>query len=296
MNKIILFSRPGLGLRQDEIREIFAALTESGFQWAVNDAFADEASSAAGVEIPHAKRYAAIDTRLADGAVMLSYGGDGTFLEAVRLTYGHGIPVLGINYGHLGFLANTPREGMQEVFALLHERKYRIQPRTMLRLEGGETIVDGHPYALNEFTIHRTELNMTYVDVFVDGEKLTTYRGDGVLLSTPTGSTAYALSVGGPIVAPMCECFVIAPIAPHNLTMRPMVIPDSSVVTFRVNSRAPYSSISLDNRSFDIPSGSELTVRKAEEPVFLVNLQNISFYDTLRNKMMWGLDSWESRK
>lgn len=295
MNKIILFSRPGLGLNSDEIQGIFSAMAESGFDWAANDEFAREAHDKAGVEIPAEKRYASIDAGLARGAVMLSYGGDGTFLEAVKLAYGCGVPVLGINYGHLGFLANTPREDMREVVGILRRGEYRIQPRTMLHVAGCGDF-GGHPYALNEFTIHRTKINMTYVDVFVDGEKLTTYRGDGVLLSTPTGSTAYSLSVGGPIVAPMCECFIIAPIAPHNLTMRPMVIPDSSVVSFRVNSRALRSSVSLDNRSFDIPCGSEFTVRKAVKPIFLINLQNISFYDTLRNKMMWGLDSWEGRK
>ena len=135
---------------------------------------------------------------------------------------------------------------------------------------------------------------MTYTDVFVDGRKLTTYRGDGVLISTPTGSTAYSLSVGGPIVDPMCGCFVIAPIAPHNLTMRPVVIPDTARVTLCVNSRAPYTAASLDNRSFQIAAGATFTVCKAEKPVFLANLQNISFYDTLRNKMMWGLDGWEN--
>lgn len=295
MNKIILFARPDLGLADDGIRGIFAPLEESGFDWAVNETFA-RAADAAGRTIPADKRYATIDAALAEGAVMLSYGGDGTFLEAVRLAYACGVPVLGINYGHLGFLASTPRDDMTEVFAALREGRFGIQPRTMLRIEGTTEIPGGHPYALNEFTIHRTESSMTYVDVFVDSEKLTTYRGDGVLLSTPTGSTAYALSVGGPIVAPMCECFVIAPIAPHNLTMRPMVIPDSATVSFRASGRARSLSVSLDNRSFDIPCGERFTVRKAGKPIFLITLQNISFYDTLRNKMMWGLDSWESRR
>ena len=178
MNKIILFSRPGLGLNSDEIQGIFSAMAESGFDWAANDEFAREAHDKAGVEIPAEKRYASIDAGLARGAVMLSYGGDGTFLEAVKLAYGCGVPVLGINYGHLGFLANTPREDMREVVGILRRGEYRIQPRTMLHVAGCGDF-GGHPYALNEFTIHRTEINMTYVDVFVNGEKLTTYRGDG---------------------------------------------------------------------------------------------------------------------
>ena len=216
MNKIILFSRPGLGLNSDEIQGIFSAMAESGFDWAANDEFAREAHDKAGVEIPAEKRYASIDAGLARGAVMLSYGGDGTFLEAVKLAYGCGVPVLGINYGHLGFLANTPREDMREVVGILRRGEYRIQPRTMLHVAGCGDF-GGHPYALNEFTIHRTKINMTYVDVFVDGEKLTTYRGDGVLLSTPTGSTAY--SRGRPHRGPHVRMFhhrADSPTQPHH--------------------------------------------------------------------------------
>nr|MBP7005432.1 NAD(+)/NADH kinase [Tidjanibacter sp.] len=144
MNKIILFSRPGLGLNSDEIQGIFSAMAESGFDWAANDEFAREAHDKAGVEIPAEKRYASIDAGLARGAVMLSYGGDGTFLEAVKLAYGCGVPVLGINYGHLGFLANTPREDMREVVGILRRGEYRIQPRTMLHVAGCGDF-GGHP-------------------------------------------------------------------------------------------------------------------------------------------------------
>ena len=188
MNKIILFSRPGLGLTAPELNDILDALAASGFDWYVNRPFARTLAR----ELPAARLYDTVSSELAEGAVMLSYG------------------------------------------------------------------------------------------------------GDGVLISTPTGSTAYSLSVGGPIVDPMCGCFVIAPIAPHNLTMRPVVIPDTARVTLCVNSRAPYTAASLDNRSFQIAAGATFTVCKAEKPVFLANLQNISFYDTLRNKMMWGLDGWEN--
>ena len=290
MNKIILFSRPGLGLTAPELNDILDALVASGFDWYVNRPFARTLAR----ELPAARLYDTVSSELAEGAVMLSYGGDGTFLEAVRLAYGYDMPILGINYGHLGFLACTPREEMASVFDELRAGRYEVQPRTMLHVESQDVRIAEHPYALNEFSIHRTEINMTYTDVFVDGRKLTTYRGDGVLISTPTGSTAYSLSVGGPIVDPMCGCFVIAPIAPHNLTMRPVVIPDTARVTLCVNSRAPYTAASLDNRSFQIAAGATFTVCKAEKPVFLANLQNISFYDTLRNKMMWGLDGWEN--
>lgn len=296
MNKIILFSRPGLGLGPCEMKEIFEAVADSGAEWYVNVVFAEIVRKATGMEIPVCRQYSSITKELSQDAVILSYGGDGTLLEAVKLTYEYHTPILGLNYGHLGFLANTPCENMGNVFEKLRSGDYDIQPRTMLHVTDESGTIKDHPYALNEFTIHRAEINMTYVDVFVGKDKLTTYRGDGVLVSTPTGSTAYSLSVGGPIVAPMCECFIIAPIAPHNLTMRPMVIPDSAVVTLRVNSRAGFSSASIDNRTYRVPSGTEFKLCKAVNPVFLIDLQNISFYDTLRNKMMWGLDSWDTGK
>lgn len=294
MNKIILFSRSGLGLTAAELNDIWDALSASGFDWYINPPFARAIADSTGHEIPSGRLYEALSPALAEEAVMLSYGGDGTFLEAVRLAHGYDMPIAGINYGHLGFLSCTPRERMASIFEELRAERFEVQPRTMLRVSSSEACLDEHPYALNEFSIHRIEINMTYTDVFVDGRKLTTYRGDGVLISTPTGSTAYSLSVGGPIVDPMCGCFVIAPIAPHNLTMRPVVIPDTSEVTLCVNSRARHAAASLDNRSFQITPGTTFTVRKAEKPVFLANLQNISFYDTLRNKMMWGLDGWEN--
>lgn len=296
MSKIILFSRPGLGLGEEEIREILSAADASGAQWYMNGMFAEMARKATGIEVPPYRQYASLTEEIARDAVMLSYGGDGTLLEAVKLAYRYRVPILGLNYGHLGFLTGTPCDSMVNVFGRLVRGEYEIQPRTMLHITDKSGTITEHPYALNEFTIHRAEINMTYVDVFVGREKLTTYRGDGVLVSTPTGSTAYSLSVGGPIVAPICECFVVAPIAPHNLTMRPVVIPDSSHVTLRVNSRADHAAASIDNRTYTVPSGTEFAVSKAEHPVFLVTLQNISFYDTLRNKMMWGLDSWDSNR
>lgn len=291
MNKIILFARQGLDLDAKDINEIFASLCGSGFDWMINSSFADMVHDHTGKKIPAEKQYDKISEEMAADAVMVSYGGDGTFLEAVRLAYEYCVPILGINYGRLGFLASTTRESAGKVFEELHNGLYEIYPRAMLEISGDFGVELLHPYALNEFSIFRKEMNMSDVEVFVGDDKITTYRGDGVMISTPTGSTAYSLSVGGPIVAPMCKCFIISPIAPHNLTMRPLVIPDSSTVRFKVNGRAKESSVSIDNRSFNIPYGSEFTVRKADKPVFLVNPQNISFYDTLRNKMMWGIDS-----
>ena len=294
--KIILFSRPGLDLDPAEIKTIFSSLTENGLGYAVNSGFADSVTATTGIEIPEELRYDRITPELTENSIMVSYGGDGTFLEASKIIYNTNIPIIGINYGHLGFLTSVPRNELKEVFRQLSEKKYSLEKRTLLRIEGDFGQEVEHPYALNEFSLHRTGNGMVNIEVFVGSDKLATFRGDGTIVATPTGSTAYSLSAGGPIVAPDCSCFVISPIAPHNLTMRPVVIQDSSVLTFTLGGRDPYGLVSLDNRSFMVPNGASFKVLKAEKSIFLVKLQNISFYDTLRNKMMWGLDGRDSDK
>ena len=291
--KIILFSRADTAIGPREMRTIFEAADAGCGEWYVNKPFALKALREAGIEIDSSRQYDSLDAGITSDAVILSCGGDGTFLEAVRGACEYGVPIAGINYGHLGFLANTPRETMSEIMIRLRRGDFAVQPRTMLRVEDSSGTITEHPYALNEFTIHRAEINMTYIDVYVGADRLATYRGDGVLVSTPTGSTAYSLSVGGPIVDPLCNCLVVSPVAPHNLAIRPVVIPDTSVVTLRAGSRADSMTDSLDDRTFTVPNNTVFTLRKAEKPVFLINLQNISFYDTLRNKMMWGMDSRE---
>ena len=292
--KIIIFSRPDSSIGAHELKNIFEGASDCQCEWYVNRAFAGKVYAETGFEIPENRQYDHPDTAMSSDAVILSCGGDGTFLEAVRYACEYGIPIAGVNYGHLGFLSNAPHESMPEIMRKLCNGDFTVQPRTMLHVEDSSGTITDHPYALNEFTVHRSEINMTYIDVYVGSERLATYRGDGVLVSTPTGSTAYSLSVGGPIVDPLCKCLVVSPVAPHNLAVRPVVIPDTSVVTLRASSRAENMTASIDNRTFTVPCETVFTLRKAEKPVFLINLQNISFYDTLRNKMMWGLNSWDN--
>ena len=157
-------------------------------------------------------------------------------------------------------------------------------------MEGDLPSNNDTPLALNEFSIQRNGAGMLSVEIYVDEKMVATCHGDGVIVSTPTGSTAYSLSAGGPVVAPTCACFVITPIAPHNLTMRPVVIPDTSHIRLRVAARRSEAFLTLDNRSYGVPSESEFRLRKAPKSIFLAVPHNISFYDTLRNKMMWGVD------
>lgn len=296
MMKIILFSRPDIETTPEELIRLFSVLEKYSPSFMVNKEFAEMAEQKIDRKFPVEKLYTTITNKeAAESTVMLSYGGDGTFLEAVRLLAGTEIPILGINAGHLGFLATVSKDDIDGALAELSTGKYTIQKRTLLHVEGDFEQTPTLPYAFNEFSILRNEMSMASVEVFVDNEKLANYRGDGVLISTPTGSTAYSLSAGGPVVAPTCNCFVISPIAPHNLTMRPIVIPDDCEVVFKISGRAATSMVSIDNVGFTVPNRSTFKVKKGEKSIFLVNLQNISFYDTLRNKMMWGVDGRDER-
>ena len=285
--KIILFSRKGITPRPEDVEQIFGAIERYGFNYAINREFAENIAEHNMRTIPTNFIYDdEIGEQPAD-SVMVCYGGDGTLLEGVHRLGGADIPVVGINGGHLGFLALAPREHIESVFVDIADKNLNLEQRDMLCVEG----LDGEQlYALNEVAVQRLGAAMISVEAAIDGNTVSTYNGDGVIISTPTGSTAYSLSAGGPIVTPACNCLVLSPLTPHNLTMRPLVIPDSSTVRFEVDTRKRPASVSLDNRTYEIDSNTTLTVRRAERVVFLAVPCNISFYDTLRNKMMWGVD------
>jgi NAD+ kinase len=233
--------------------------------------------------------YNSVEDFPTDVDYVISYGGDGTFLDCVMTISDRQIPILGVNSGRLGFLANVTKSGLEEALIDLKNKKYTLERRSLLKLSGMEHLVD-YPYALNEIGIQKGEVNMIDVEVAINEEFVASYRGDGVLFATPTGSTAYSLSVGGPIVSPNAECLVIAPVAPHTLTMRPLVIPNNVNLKIKPQSRNKSHFLTLDNRSYTIPNGCEFHISKAEKSIILILLQNNSFYRTLRNKMMWGVD------
>ena len=232
---------------------------------------------------------------LTPDSIIISYGGDGTLLSAVRGLGGKTNPILAINSGRLGFLATVSQEEAVQALDALVEGKFSIEKRALLRVEGDVEGEVSFPLAFNEFSVQRRHMGMIGTRVEIDGRVVANYWSDGVIVASPTGSTAYSLSAGGPILAPECRCMVLTPIAPHNLTMRPIVVPDSSLVRITVDSRDPHAIAAIDNENFTIHNGSSFTITRAEEEVFLVKLQNISFYDALKNKMMWGLDGRESK-
>jgi NAD+ kinase len=223
-----------------------------------------------------------------------SIGGDGTLLETVRRFRRTGIPVLGVNTGRLGFLANTSLPDLEAATEDLLKGTYKLDQRTMMVLETRPqgSLFSEDNVALNDITIHKSNTNeMITVHTYINGDFLNSYWGDGVILSTPTGSTAYSLSCGGPVIMPGTPAFVITPIAPHALTVRPMVIPDHSVISLEIESRSGQALIALDSRTEVIRQKTELAVRKADFTTPLVRVQSSSYFSSLRNRLHWGLDN-----
>ncbi|MDE5579365.1 MAG: NAD(+)/NADH kinase [Alistipes sp.] len=288
--RIILFSRSRIAHGAEELRQLFGAVRASGFDFILNREFAEAAQSLLGETFPPERIY---DERIGPqpaGTTMICYGGDGTLLEGVHRLEGAPIPVLGINAGHLGFLTGAPHEGIGQILGQVARGELSVQPRTMLEVRGGFADGTESDLALNEFTVQRHGADMLSVETLVDGQLVATYHGDGVIVSTPTGSTAYSLSAGGPVVAPACACLIVSPLAPHNLAMRPVVIPDTGTIVLRIHERQSDAFVTLDNRIHPVGPDASFTVRRAEQKIFLALPHNISFYDTLRNKMMWGVD------
>lgn len=289
--KIILFSRPLSQGHRDKIVQIFAAIERYGFDWAVNEEAAECIEQFIERTITPEQRYGQSVGNITDDAVMVCYGGDGTLLEGVHRLDGLKISVVGINSGRLGFLALAQSSEIDEVFEQIANKNLLIEQRTMLAVSGALNGKKQTVYALNEVAIQRLGATMISVDVAVDSLPTLTCNGDGLIISTPTGSTAYSLSAGGPIVAPTCRCLILTPLSPHNLTLRPVVAPDSSTISLAIHTRKGETSISVDNRTFAVTDGEKIEVKISEKKIYLAVPHNISFYDTLRNKLMWGVDN-----
>lgn len=226
-----------------------------------------------------------------DTDFLFSIGGDGTLLDTVFLVKDSKIPIVGINAGRLGFLSNISRENLEMAISSLSKGHYSLDARTLLRLEANHPIFEGENIALNEFTLHKKETSsMITIHTYLNGEYLNSYWADGIMISTPTGSTGYSLSCGGPIIVPQSESFVITPIAPHNLNVRPIVVSDKNVISLEVEGRSQHFMATLDSRSVTIDSGFQLAVRKEDYTINLVRLNNEDFLNTLRKKLNWGLD------
>jgi len=225
-----------------------------------------------------------------DVDLLFSIGGDGTILDAITVVRNSNIPIVGINTGKLGFLASIAKEEIESALNAIFLKEYSIEERTLLKLESSSGLFEEFPYSLNEIAVQKVDSAMITVHAYIDGEFLNSYWADGLLVSTPTGSTAYSLSVGGPIIIPQSGNFIISPISPHNLTVRPIVLPDSSKLQLKLEGRSLNYIASIDHRSIMIKNTEEITISKADFKIKLLKLNSTSFYQTLRNKLMWGVD------
>jgi NAD+ kinase len=220
----------------------------------------------------------------------ISVGGDGTFLNTVERVGRKGIPILGINTGRLGFLADISENEIENAIPEIFNRLYTVEERSQLKLELDGKIFNDSGLALNEIAVMKQDSSsMITIHSWLDEQYLNTYQADGLIVSTPTGSTAYSMSVGGPILVPQSNNIIIAPIAPHSLTIRPLVIPDNLTITMQVESRNNQFLVALDGRSY-VVDACKFKIRRADYPVLVAKRKEQSYFDTLRAKLMWGAD------
>lgn len=224
--------------------------------------------------------------------MVITIGGDGTLLDTVTLVRDSGIPVAGINMGRLGFLADINRTDIDKLVESIHQGNYSIEERTLMRVSSCKDIFGDTNYGLNEFTLHKTDSSsMIVVHTFLNGEFLNSFWADGLIASTPTGSTAYSLSCGGPIVLPIANTFVLTPVAPHNLNARPLIIPDDTTLSFEVETRERQYLCSIDSRYKKVNRNVKISVAKESFQFKLLRISESSYIKTLRQKLMWGEDT-----
>ena len=226
-----------------------------------------------------------------DIQAIISLGGDGTLLDTVTLVRGHHVPIMGINFGRLGFLASIGRDEVKSAIKALVNHSFVVDKRTLIHLDSNLPLFGNVPFGLNEFSIHKQDVApMIKIHTYLNGEFLNTYWADGLIVATPTGSTGYSLSCNGPVVFPESGSFVITPVAPHNLNVRPIVVPDDNIISFEIESRSEQAICALDSRREIVSKDVQLAVRKESFMLNLIRLNENNFLQTLRNKLTWGLD------
>ncbi len=289
--QVVIFSKTVKEQDLPHVQHLFDTLAESGIAAYVYGPYLEALRPHI-----HFKRDVGVFEGFLDFAVkkfdfFITLGGDGTILHATTVVRNSGVPILGINLGRLGFLATVEKRQIRHAISRLIRGMYDIEERSMIYLESNLPVFGDMPYALNDFTLlKRDTSSMITVHAFINGAYLNSYWADGIIVATPTGSTGYSLSCGGPIIFPNSGNFVITPVAPHNLNIRPIVISEDSVISFEIEGRAENFLCTLDSRFEMIGCNHQLAVRRNDFCTQLVRLQDISFLDTLRNKMNWGQD------
>lgn len=226
-----------------------------------------------------------------DADIILSIGGDGTLLDVLPVVQGSGIPVLGINTGRMGFLSSISRSEVSLTIDKIINRQYTVEERSLIELAKPQNVFPDINYSLNEVGIfHKANDNLIVICVYINDLLVNKYWADGLIVATPTGSTAYSLSAGGPIIAPNSKSFVITPVATHNLSVRPLVIPDDSTIRIKVQGRSNNFKLSMDSRSTILGNDTELVIRKAQATLSMIKMDGKDFFGTIREKLLWGID------
>lgn len=271
------------------IQEVISILQAREIEITVSQIFKKQAIKT-GLDFPDFPEFNKSDSFSSHDAI-ISLGGDGTLLETVTYVKQAETPILGINTGRLGFLANIGKSDISKALQSFFDKKFVYDNRTLLKLQTNKDVFGDNNFALNEFTITKKDTSsMITVKCYINGEYLNSYWADGLMISTPTGSTGYSLSCGGPVILPHSNNFVITPVSPHNLNVRPLIVPDESVISFVIESRGRNFLASLDSRSHTVDSSVEMSVCRGDFKAKLIQLEGYSFLDTLRNKLNWGFD------
>lgn len=288
--KIAIYSRGVENNQLKDIHQLIEQLISKGVQPVFYQDFFNQFYSSIKIEGAYST-FNSYDELDASVDCLISLGGDGTLLDTVTLVRDSGIPILGINYGRLGFLANIGKEEIHSAIDAIAERKYVVDKRTLLHLDSNMNLFGKTPYALNEFTIHKKDISpMIKIHTYLNGAFLNTYWADGLIVATPTGSTGYSLSCNGPVVFPESSSFVITPVAPHNLNIRPIIVPDNTIVSFEVEGRTDGFLCTLDSRRELVSKDIQIAVKKESFDVNLIRMNENNFLQTLRDKLSWGLD------
>ena len=290
MAKVAIYGRSFDDSLSPHIQRLFNTLLEHGAEALIYEPFYDYLNPR--LTLPENVTTFTSYSELAETAKYLfSIGGDGTLLDSTTLVRDSGIPIIGINTGRLGYLSSISLDEMEMAIEAILHGHYEIDQRDLLKLETDPQLFGNSNFALNELTIHKKDTSaMITIHTFVDGEFLNSYWADGLIISTATGSTAYSLSCGGPIILPGSNNFVVTPIAPHNLNVRPMVLPSDSKITLKLEGRSQFFLVSLDSRSESTDAVSELHILKNNFRINLLRLKSHSYLRTLRTKLNWGLD------
>jgi NAD+ kinase len=290
--KVALFGRSFNESFTDSFILMFDVFTQNNIEVVIYEPFYDFLIREINFKPPVKKYFHGNKDLDQDVDFFFSIGGDGTFLDAVTCVRDSGIPLVGINCGRLGFMADIAQDEIPQALHDILTGEFTFEERNLLQLETSRNgLFKEFNYALNEFTVHKTDSSsMITIHTYLNNEYLNSYWADGLIIATPTGSTAYSLSVGGPILIPNTQNFIISPISPHNLTVRPIVVPNHHEITLRVEGRSESYMASLDSRSCTFESTLELKIKKADFRIKVLKLNTHSFYGTLRNKLMWGVD------